>query len=591
MADPSGTSIKACDRAWQMRPFALVALLMAALYIASAARAQQASEELPSEPILRIETGLHVSIVRAIDADAKGRFAVTASDDKTVRVWSLPDGHPERVLRLPLGFGDNGKPRAVAISPDGRTIAVGGFTGIAGHYNIYLFDRETGAPTQRLTNLPNVIFYLAYSPDGKYLAASLGSDGIRVFDANLGYQPLPSDMKYTKASRSAMFDQSDRLVTASYDGFVRLYSANRYEAPVARSKVQCAALFRAVLSPDGARVAASCDHMKKVVVLSGLDLKQLFEPDTTGIDGSLAMVQWSKDGSLFAGGYANIANGVRRWRDGGKGAFVDIPIGNDTIMGMVATKSGAMLVASAYGFGLIDTNGNATALETNDSLGLNTGGGRKFVVSADGGVVQVDSVLPRHTYRFDMFKRQVEFDPPKNEALREAVTEAPALKVTDWFASRTPAVNGTPIKLKEENEYSLSLSVVPGTTHFVLGTTSRLYLLDAPGHELWPRSIPGPGEARYSNVTGDGRLVVVAYSDGTIRWLRLSDGTEQLALFMHPDGKRWIAWTPQGYYDASAGGDELIGWQVNRGHDQAPDFYKVAQFRGQFNRPGGRKSP
>ena len=32
---------------------------------------------------------------------------------------------------------------------------------------------------------------------------------------------------------------------------------------------------------------------------------------------------------------------------------------------------------------------------------------------------------------------------------------------------------------------------------------------------------------------------------------------------------------PAGYYVASAGGEELIGWQVNRGDDQAPDFFPV----------------
>jgi hypothetical protein len=85
-------------------------------------------------------------------------------------------------------------------------------------------------------------------------------------------------------------------------------------------------------------------------------------------------------------------------------------------------------------------------------------------------------------------------------------------------------------------------------------------------------------------VTDHNKLVVVTYSDGTVRWLRLSDGRELLALFIHPDGKRWVVWTPAGYYDASIGGDELIGWQVNNGYDKAPDFFKVAQFRGQLNR-------
>ena len=63
-----------------------------------------------------------------------------------------------------------------------------------------------------------------------------------------------------------------------------------------------------------------------------------------------------------------------------------------------------------------------------------------------------------------------------------------------------------------------------------------------------------------------------------------SDGEELLALFIRPDGQRWIAWTPQGYYDASAGADDLIGWQVNHGYDKAPDFFPVSQFQQRFNR-------
>ena len=87
------------------------------------------------------------------------------------------------------------------------------------------------------------------------------------------------------------------------------------------------------------------------------------------------------------------------------------------------------------------------------------------------------------------------------------------------------------------------------------------------------------------NIPLDRQLIVAALSDGTVRWYRLRDGIEVLALFIHPDGRRWITWTPQGYYDASAGADELIGWHVNNGWDRAPDFYPVARFRDRFYRP------
>jgi hypothetical protein len=94
-----------------------------------------------------------------------------------------------------------------------------------------------------------------------------------------------------------------------------------------------------------------------------------------------------------------------------------------------------------------------------------------------------------------------------------------------------------------------------------------------------------PGTPFGVNVSGDGRLVVAALADGTLRWYRLSDGRELLALFPHTDRKRWVLWSPSGYYDASAGAEDLIGWHVNRGKAVAADFYPVSRFRATFYRP------
>ncbi len=50
-------------------------------------------------------------------------------------------------------------------------------------------------------------------------------------------------------------------------------------------------------------------------------------------------------------------------------------------------------------------------------------------------------------------------------------------------------------------------------------------------------------------------------------------------------GEEWVLWTPSGYYDASPGGDRLIGWHANRGRDKAAHYYTAHQFRKQFFRP------
>jgi hypothetical protein len=326
-----------------------------------------------------------------------------------------------------------------------------------------------------------------------------------------------------------------------------------------------------------------------VVVLSGSDLTKLFNADTTGIPGNAKMgaVAWSQDGrSLYAGGtwWGNNMRQVRRWGDGGRGAYLDIPATSNTVMKLVGLKSGSILVGGSKGFGLIRPDASVTQLQGYGALTLVSEGTRLLRVSADGGIVQVDSLEPRHTYRFALAERVIKIDPPPDDSLKAPVTQAPGLKITNWDNLTTPAVNGTPIKLRP-NERAQSVAIVPGTQRFVLGADFLLRMLDQLGHNVWPNEQPVPGVVWHVNVTGNQRLIVAAYNDGTIRWHRLSDGKELLALFMHPDGQRWIAWTPQGYYDASLGADELIGWHVNRGYDRAPDFYPVSQFRDRFYRP------
>jgi WD40 repeat protein len=405
---------------------------------------------------------------------------------------------------------------------------------------------------------------------------------------------LPSDTQYQGSSFWANFDQSGQLVTTSGDGFVRLYAAGQYVDPIARFGLEGHVPQSAAFSPAGTRIAVGYLDVAKVLVLSGADLTQLFEADTSGAESCVSSVGWSQNGRfLFAGGCwsVNDVQQVRRWSKGGNGAFVDIPAAPEPIIKILALKSGAMLVAHLHGFGLISPDARVIPLQGLGSLDVGPEDGP--LVSADGDTVQIqgldvraDALRPsENTYRFTLSQRRVDIDPSGDgELLLPAITQAPGLAVTNWKDTTTPAVNGTPIKLYP-GEIGRSLAIVPGTQNFVLGAQWSVRLFDQPGNELWPKPVLGPGIAWGVNAASDGRIVVVLYDDGTIHWLRLSDGKELLALFIHPDGKRWIAWTPQGYYDASVGGDELIGWHVNHGYDQAPDFYPVSQFRDRFYRP------
>src|SRR5208283_3676170 len=103
------------------------------------------AQELPREPMLRIDVGQHTARIVSIATDRAGRWLVSVSDDKTVRVWDAATGQMQRVLRPPIGEGSEGKLYSVAISPDGSLVACGGKTGPGpGARSVYLFLRTSG---------------------------------------------------------------------------------------------------------------------------------------------------------------------------------------------------------------------------------------------------------------------------------------------------------------------------------------------------------------------------------------------------------------------------------------------------------------
>jgi peptidoglycan hydrolase-like protein with peptidoglycan-binding domain len=166
----------------------------------------------------------------------------------------------------------------------------------------------------------------------------------------------------------------------------------------------------------------------------------------------------------------------------------------------------------------------------------------------------------------------VDLTPPRTEGLT----------IKEWEDNYKPTLDGTPLVL-EPYEFSRVLAIAPDRQRFLLGTQWYLRLFDRRGKQVWELPTPSPTWA--VNISGDGRLAVAAFSDGTLRWYRLHDGAELLALFLHTDGTRWVLWTPEGFFSASPGGEALIGYHLNQGPEAAGELVTVEQLYRLYSRP------
>ena len=565
---------------------------------------------LAEEPILTIDTGGHKTTIRNVIFTKDGRYLVSASDDKTIRVWDTSTGEVVKVLHGQIGEGYEGKIYAAALSPDNRLLAVGGFMAhgfgidddkvgnvrlinfktnevialLKGHSDVInglafspdgnrlisgsadktarIWDVRTQKTIHILKGHTEFIFAVAFSPDGTMAITGSNDDSLKLWDTKSGFL-IKTLNGHTDDVRSATFTPNGKyLLSGSYDKTVRLWNGKtgKFIKILANLDKRVTGL---TISPDSSKVAIGNAaeygpfNCYVVSIPSGKNITS-FKKHTNVViatdispDGRAAATGGGNDQEIFLW---DINTGKVKQKMVGKGkAIWSVGFAKD---GRSIAWGKKWKRESVFKFGPLERSFQIKS----DSRTYELSMGPELESDSDF-ISGIESVGP-WAIRTKTGKVHETLEILTNGRVVHEITRGS----TDGYDHRS-------LTLTPDRQTVISGGSNGYLTSYNPQTGKKIH--DFVGHtgEIW-------GVA----ASPDSRFLVSGSNDQTVKLWEIDSGKLLLTIFQGTDNE-WVAWTPEGYYTASVNGDKYVGWHINQGENRSALYYPASRFSKQFYSP------
>lgn len=501
------------------------------------------NDPLPAGATMRFGTTRyrHATRIEDLAVSADGTFAVANSltlFHGAVRSYDLATGRVLQTLFDSEVSADD--IRAVAISPDGKTLAT--TPNFSGTLVLILRDAATAKETARIP-LPARPGQLLYAPDGKHVVAV--EDGGKAFQY-IGLtkgEVVRTVMNAGNVFATALSPDGKHLVVGGYDSTKTEYFARRFEVetgreldplPVGNEGFRCVAF-----SPDGRTIAFGADGRRKIAVrlIDAATLKERLRiplPDTHGFK-SLA---YSPDGTTLAVSTGSVTR------------LFDAATGNELVtidrpaIGLSFSPDGATLIgasagtiyrwSAATGQSLIPVGGESPVAE----IAVTADGKRVVSLGLDGDLHVWDARSGEHQRRV-------------NARWQRGMALSPDGRLLVWPEA--------------DDSIDFPSTDRPGSTR----VGSRLRVMDVATGKIDGRFDSFAGDAHHVFFTPDGKSVITAERFGRDAAARVWDvatgkDEREFAAAWKPEGRVWRSrLSPDGKLLAVSYRGEMRGASVN----------------------------
>lgn len=327
---------------------------------------------------VRLSLAGHETRVLTAGFSPDGEWLATIGNDGVTIVWDADTGAQR--LRLPgtTEPSDYFSTQRLAFSPDGRRLAT------ADSSLVRIWDTESGDLVRTLEGHEGDVWSIAFSRDGRSLAAGSADNTVRVWDAESG-EPRRVLTGHAQPVGGVAFSPDGRwLASGADDSTLKLWDATTGE--MRREETFSDFVDSVSFSPDGAFLAATTGDGLRVwrVVLPQNEEADLVDLEQVlAIDESVGSVTFSPDGGRLA---AVIGSAAKLWDARTGRELMTLPGHTNWVTDVAFSPDGTSLATTSF-----DGTARMWSLLPGEETTTVVGEGLRVAFSPDGATLATDS--------------------------------------------------------------------------------------------------------------------------------------------------------------------------------------------------------